>query len=134
MSYSGLFWILGSLFGFLGVAFGAFGAHALRAVLPVDLMTIFETGVRYQMYHALALFVAAIAAAVRPSKLTMAAGWFFIFGITVFSGTLYLLALTGSRWLGAITPIGGAALLGGWACLGISGWRQMAARKIEGSR
>jgi uncharacterized membrane protein YgdD (TMEM256/DUF423 family) len=115
-----LFAGLGALLGFVGVALGAFGAHALRARLtPADL-AIFETGVRYQMYHALALFCVAWAATRWSGGLVHAAGWSFVAGILVFSGSLYVLVLTGQRWMGAITPIGGVALLLGWALLA---WR-----------
>ena len=108
---------LGALLAFLGVALGAFGAHALRARLtPADL-DIFETGVRYQMYHALALFCVAWAATRWPGGLVNAAGWSFVAGVLVFSGSLYVLVLTGQRWMGAITPLGGLALLIGWALL-----------------
>jgi uncharacterized membrane protein YgdD (TMEM256/DUF423 family) len=112
-----LFWMLGCGFGFLAVAAGAFGAHALRDRLPPDLLAVFETAARYQMYHALALLAAAWAAAQWPGSSAGLAGWFFTAGILIFSGTLYLLALTGTRWLGAITPLGGVALLVGWVLL-----------------
>ena len=115
-----VFWILGSLFGFLAVAAGAFGAHALRARLAPDLLAVFETAARYQMYHALALLVVAMAAARWPDPAFRAAGWLFTAGIVVFSGSLYLLALTGVRWLGAITPLGGLAFLGGWIALALA--------------
>ena len=101
----------------LAVLLGAFGAHALRARLsPADL-AIFETGVRYQMYHALALLAVAWAVSRWPSSATTAAGWLFVVGIVVFSGSLYVLVLTGQRWLGAVTPFGGLAMVCGWACL-----------------
>ncbi len=102
---------------FLGVAFGAFGAHALKARLTPDLLDIFETGVRYQMYHAFALFVAAWGWFRWPRRGFVIAGWLFAAGIVVFSGSLYLLALTGVRAWGAVTPLGGLAFLGGWLCL-----------------
>jgi uncharacterized membrane protein YgdD (TMEM256/DUF423 family) len=111
------FGVLGGLFGFLAVAFGAFGAHALRARLtPADL-AIFETGVRYQMYHALALLLVTIFLARGGSGASPLAGWGFTVGIVVFSGSLYLMVLTGERWLGAVTPLGGLAFLLGWAAL-----------------
>jgi uncharacterized membrane protein YgdD (TMEM256/DUF423 family) len=110
---------LGALLAFLGVAFGAFGAHALRARLtPADL-AIFETGVRYQMYHALALLVVAWAVTRWPEGSVHAAGWAFLVGVLVFSGSLYVLVLTGLRWMGAITPLGGILLLLGWALLAL---------------
>jgi uncharacterized membrane protein YgdD (TMEM256/DUF423 family) len=117
------FWVLGCVFGFLGVAAGAFGAHALRGRVPPDLLAVFETAARYQMYHALAL-LAASRVARRPCG--RAAGWLFAAGIVVFSGSLYVLALVGVRWLGAITPIGGAAFLAGWVALAVAGWREAA--------
>lgn len=111
------FWRLGCIFAFLGVAAGAFGAHALRTRVPPDLLAVFETGARYQMYHALALLAVALAAARVPSRVLRAAGWLFAAGIVVFSGSLYLLALTGVRVLGAITPLGGLCFLAGWIAL-----------------
>lgn len=122
-----IFWILGCLFGFLAVAAGAFGAHGLRARLTPDLLAVFETAARYQMYHAVALLAVAWAADRWPGGVTQAAGWSFTVGILIFCGTLYLLALTGIRWLGAITPIGGAAFLLGWLLLGWAALRGGAA-------
>jgi uncharacterized membrane protein YgdD (TMEM256/DUF423 family) len=107
----------GAISALLAVAAGAFGAHALRSRLPPDLVAVFETGARYQMYHALALFVVAWAVTRWPGIAVRAAGWLFIGGTVVFSGSLYLLALSGTRWLGAITPIGGLLFLTGWAAL-----------------
>jgi uncharacterized membrane protein YgdD (TMEM256/DUF423 family) len=120
-----LFFALGALSGAMSVALGAFGAHGLRARLAADLLTTFETGVRYQMYHALALL--AVAWAVNRwmgSGLPVAAGWLFVAGTVFFSFSLYLLALTGQRWLGAITPLGGVACVAGWICLALAAWRQ----------
>ena len=118
-----VFWLLGCLFGFAAVAAGAFGAHALRARLAPEMLAVFETGARYQMYHALALLAAAWVASQWPSGAATAAGWLFTAGIVLFSGSLYLLALTGTRWLGAITPLGGVAFLAGWVALALAGWR-----------
>jgi uncharacterized membrane protein YgdD (TMEM256/DUF423 family) len=112
-----LFFILGSLMAFLAVALGAFAAHALKTRLSADMLAIFEVGVRYHMYHALGLIAAAWACARWPGSGAHYAGWAFLFGIIVFSGTLYLLSVTGARWLGAITPIGGVAFLVGWGIL-----------------
>ncbi|MSR36339.1 MAG: DUF423 domain-containing protein [Gemmatimonadetes bacterium] len=109
---------IGAVLGFLGVAAGAFGAHALRARLTPEDLGIFETAARYQMYHALALIGVAWAAGRWPGAAANASGWLFLAGTIVFSGSLYLLVLTGPRWLGAVTPIGGLALLGGWLALG----------------
>ena len=117
------FWILGCFFGLVGVAAGAFGAHALRERVPTDLLAVFETGARYQMYHALALLAVALAASRWPGGGWSLPGWLFTAGIVVFSGSLYLLALTGTRWLGAITPIGGVCFLAGWALLALAGMR-----------
>jgi len=109
---------LGALSGFVGVAAGAFGAHALKARLAPDLLAAFHTGAQYQMYHALALLAAAWAVARWPGGAATAAGWLFLAGTLLFSGSLYALALSGVRALGAVTPIGGLAFLAGWACLG----------------
>lgn len=110
------FFALAAVNGFVAVAAGAFGAHALRDRLSERHMEVFEIGVRYQMYHALALIGAAwMVAAGAP--LARAAGWCFVAGIVVFSGSLYALALTGQSKLGAITPIGGLGFLAGWALL-----------------
>ena len=112
------FLLIGAVLGFLGVAVGAFGAHGLRGRLSPDMLAVFEIGVRYQMYHVFALLVvaAAIGHAGR-TRLLMAAGWCFIAGILIFSGSLYALALSGTTMFGAITPIGGLGFLIGWACL-----------------
>jgi len=112
-----LFFVIGALSAFTGVAAGAFGAHALRSRLAPDMLVVFEVGVRYQMYHALALVACAWAVTRWPGPLTAAAGWLFIAGTIVFSGSLYALSVTGYRWLGAITPLGGLAFLAGWLCL-----------------
>jgi len=112
------FLLIGAAFGFLGVAFGAFGAHALRNRLSPDMLAVFETGVRYQMYHALAiLIVAAATGHFGNARLLGAAGWTFTAGVVLFSGSLYALALSDVRVLGAITPIGGLLFLAGWAML-----------------
>jgi len=118
-----IFFSLGALLAGLGVVLGAFGAHALRATLSLEDLATFEIGVRYQMYHALALFVVAWATTQWPVPTVHAAGWLFVTGIVVFSGSLYVLVLTGQRWLGAITPIGGVALILGWALLAWSAIR-----------
>lgn len=117
------FFGLGALSAFLGVAAGAFGAHALRSRLSPDLLAVFETGARYQMYHALALLAVAWAVTRWPGALTTWAGWLFVTGTILFSGSLYALALSGARWLGAITPLGGLAFLAGWACLALAASR-----------
>jgi uncharacterized membrane protein YgdD (TMEM256/DUF423 family) len=108
---------LGAASAFISVAAGAFGAHGLRARLAPDLLAAFETGARYQMYHALGLIAAAFALSRWPGPWPVRAGWLFVAGTVLFSGSLYTLALTGIRWLGAITPFGGVAFLAGWVCL-----------------
>ncbi len=118
-----LFFMIGSIAAFLGVAFGAFAAHMLKTRLPEDLFNIFEVGVRYHFYHALALFAAAWACTRWPGNLTTLSGWLFLAGIIIFSGSLYVLSISGVRWLGAITPIGGLAFLAGWACLFIAAFK-----------
>jgi uncharacterized membrane protein YgdD (TMEM256/DUF423 family) len=109
-----LFYICAGVAGFLGVALGAFAAHGLKSRLEPDLLAAFETGVRYQLYHVFALCAAAWGWARWPGRWFAFAGWAFVAGIAIFSGSLYLLALTGSRWSGAVTPIGGLAFLLGW--------------------
>ena len=111
------FLFVGALAGFVGVALGAFGAHGLRNRLSPEMLAVFETGVRYQMFHALAILITAIALARIDGWSVRAAGWSFGAGIVLFSGSLYLSALTGVRSLGAVTPLGGLAFLAGWALL-----------------
>lgn len=116
--------VLGAASAFLSVAAGAFGAHALKARLSADLLTIFETGARYHMYHSLGLIAVGLVAQARPSPLLNGAGWAMLAGILLFSGSLYALALTGVRALGAITPLGGLGFLVGWVLLALGAWRQ----------
>ena len=99
------------------MALGAFAAHGLKATLAPEMLSAFETGVRYQMYHAFALFAAAWGLARWHTRAFAVAGWLFVAGIVIFSGSLYLMAATGMRWLGAVTPLGGLAFLAGWLCL-----------------
>jgi len=99
------------------VALGAFAAHGLKTTLTPEMLATFETGVRYQMYHAFALFAAAWGFTRWQTRAFTLAGWLFVAGIVIFSGSLYLLAFTGARWLGAVTPLGGLAFLAGWLCL-----------------
>ena len=118
------FFILASILSGLAVALGAFGAHALKARLSPDMLQIFETGVRYHFYHALALGLVVVAMQYWPkTNLPTIAGWLFIVGIVIFSGSLYILSTSGVRWWGAITPIGGVAFIAGWACLALAAWR-----------
>ncbi len=112
-----LFFAAGAISGFLSVALGAFGAHGLKNRLSAEMLAIFETGVRYQMYHALALLAVAWACSRWPGTWSAGSGWLFLAGTLIFSGSLYVLALSGVRWLGAITPLGGLAFLAGWLCL-----------------
>jgi uncharacterized membrane protein YgdD (TMEM256/DUF423 family) len=117
----------GALSGALAVAIGAFGAHALRERLSPEDLATFETGVRYHFYHVAGLLAAAAAAGRwtgRAAGLTRAAGWLFVAGTVLFSGSLYLLALSGVRWLGAIAPLGGAALIAGWLSLAWAALRE----------
>ena len=112
-----LFLAFGSGFALIAVITGAFAAHALKSRLSPDMFQVFEVAVRYQTYHALGLIAVAWASTQWSSQLITASGWLFVAGIVIFSGSLYILSLTGVRWLGAITPIGGAAFIIGWACL-----------------
>lgn len=121
-----LFITIGALSGFVAVALGAFGAHSLRERLSAEMLQVFQTGVTYQMYHALALIGVGILLArfsVDGSTWLTASGWLFLAGTILFSGSLYLLSLTGTSWLGAITPLGGVAFLLGWLALAIGIWR-----------
>jgi uncharacterized membrane protein YgdD (TMEM256/DUF423 family) len=124
MTRAALFGVLAGLFGFLGVAAGAFGAHALRARLASDMLAVFETGARSQLIHALALVAVAIALERGPSRALTLAGWLFTAGQVVFPGSLYALALTGVRVWGAVTPLGGLCYLAGWLALMVGFWRR----------
>lgn len=115
---------LGAIMGFFSVAAGAFGAHALKQKLQPEMLSIFEIGARYQMYHALAMCLVVWASTLIPGLLTSLSGWLFFAGTLIFSGSLYLLALTGIRVLGAITPIGGVILLIAWACFAIAAFQK----------
>ena len=112
----------GALSAAVAVVLGAFAAHALRARISPELLTTFETGVRYQMYHALALAGLAWAVERWPGPPLVWAGWCFVAGTVLFSGSLYVLVLTGLRWLGAITPLGGLAFIGGWLLVAWAAW------------
>lgn len=111
------FFSAGAVAAFVAVALGAFGAHSLRNKLSPDMLAIFEVGVRYQMYHALGLIAVAWGINRWPEANLNSAGWAFIIGIIIFSGSLYILSTTGIRWLGAVTPLGGLAFLIGWAIM-----------------
>ncbi|MBD8568605.1 MULTISPECIES: DUF423 domain-containing protein [Pseudomonas syringae group] len=117
------FLMLAAFFGFTGVALGAFAAHGLKGRLTAEYLTIFQTGVLYQLVHALALLGVAVLAAQLPGRLVTWAGVSFAIGILLFSGSLYALTLSGISKLGIITPFGGLAFLFGWATLGLAAWR-----------
>lgn len=120
-----VFFGIGSASALIAVALGAFGAHGLRARIVPDMLTTFEIGVRYQMYHALALLAVGAIAGRLPTGAVSAAGWLFVAGTVIFSGSLYTLALSGQRWLGAVTPLGGLAFLAGWAVLAWAAWSRL---------
>lgn len=115
--------VLAALLLFVAVALGAFGAHALKARLPADLLAIFETGARYHMVHAIGIALAAWAASRFPGAAATWAGWLFLAGTVLFSGSLYALALSGVRALGAVTPLGGVAFIAGWIALAVAALR-----------
>ena len=114
------FLLIGALFAFLGVAFGAFGAHGLRNRLSPEMLAVFETAVRYQMYHSLALLLVGLMMAPMGGPMIRTAGWAFTIGIVLFSGSLYVLALTGASAFGIVTPFGGLAFLVGWTALALA--------------
>ena len=121
-----VFITIGALSGFLAVALGAFGAHSLRDRLSADMLQVFQTGVTYQMYHALALIGVGLLLtrfSVDGSPWLLGSGWLFVAGSLLFSGSLYVLSLSGVTWSGAITPLGGIAFLLGWLALALSVWR-----------
>lgn len=118
-----IFFALGCLSGFIGVACGAFGAHALRARISPEMLDVWKTGVTYELTHALALLAIAWAAQRFPNGPWAAAGWCFIAGTVLFSGSLYALSTSGVRMLGAITPLGGLCFLAGWILLGVTALR-----------
>ncbi len=113
--------LLGATSAAIAVAAGAFGAHELRTRIAPEMLAVFETGARYQMYHALALVMLGLSTAPGSHRLTR---WCFGVGTLLFSGSLYMLALTGERWWGAVTPLGGAGFLAGWICLAITAYRE----------
>ena len=136
------FLVLGSSLGLVGVVLGAFGAHALRRRIPAERLASFETGVRYQLIHALALFAVVLVGRLRYATVVggeasgfaatsyfgsiggaaVAAGWLFVAGIVLFSGSLYAVAMTGQRRWGAVTPVGGVCWVAGWASLAVASW------------
>jgi uncharacterized membrane protein YgdD (TMEM256/DUF423 family) len=120
-----LFFTLGCLSALVGVALGAFGAHGLRGRVTPEMLNVFEVGVRYQLYHALALLAVGAIAGRLPGGAFAIAGWLFVAGTVVFSGSLYVLVVSGQRWLGAVTPLGGLALLAGWLVLAWAAWSRL---------
>lgn len=121
------FAITGALLGSLAVAAGAFGAHGLKSVLSEESLVVYETAVRYQMYHAVALITCGLIGMLHPvanhRRVTLA-GWLFLIGTALFSGSLYVLAISGLRWIGAFTPFGGIAFICGWLAMGLSLWKR----------
>jgi uncharacterized membrane protein YgdD (TMEM256/DUF423 family) len=115
---------LGCMFAALSVAAGAFGAHSLKVIISPDMLAVFETAARYQMYHALALLIVGSMLKYLPERSIRVAGWCFVAGIVLFSGSLYVIALTATRWVGVITPLGGAAFLAGWIALALNLWKK----------
>lgn len=122
MNHGRLFLAAGALGGLLTVAFGAFAAHGLRHQISPEMLLVFNKGVLYQGLHALALLATGIMSTRNASRALSTAGWSFLLGIVLFSGSLYLLAMTGSSWLGILTPVGGISFLVGWFSLLIGGW------------
>jgi len=120
------FFIIGSILGGLAVATGAFGAHGLKNIVSPELLDTWDKAVRYQMYHALALLALAWAVTHWPAqiKVLTLGGWFLLAGVVLFSGSLYILVLSGIKWLGAITPFGGVAMVAGWVCLLLAAWKK----------
>jgi uncharacterized membrane protein YgdD (TMEM256/DUF423 family) len=118
MTHPFIFW--GAANAALAVAMGAFGAHGLKAALAPDLLAVYQTGAQYHIFHALGLLLVGIIASNGPRALLSWAGWLLFAGIVLFSGSLYLLAISGERWLGMITPFGGTAFIAGWVLLAIA--------------
>ena len=124
LSSERLFLGIGALSAGISVAAGAFGAHALVGLVTTERIAVWETAARYQMYHALALMIVAYLASQKAAGPVRIGGWLFVVGTLIFSGSLYTLVLTDIRWLGAITPIGGTAFIGGWLALAWGVWRR----------
>src|SRR4051812_32374895 len=122
------FLVFGSIIAGLGVAAGAFGAHALKEILDAPMLQVFETATRYLMYHAFGLCIVSWAIDRYPEQRLQKSGWLFIIGILLFSGSLYGVSLAGIRWLGAVTPVGGLTFITGWLLLGWGVWRDTLSR------
>lgn len=121
-----LFLIIGSIAMALAVGLGAFGAHSLKEMLTDEMLDIFETGVKYHFYHAIGLLVIAFVAQLIPdSSLLQWSGWLMLAGIFIFSGSLYILSISGIRWMGAITPIGGLCFIVAWILLALASWQNL---------
>jgi uncharacterized membrane protein YgdD (TMEM256/DUF423 family) len=118
-----VFFLYGTVSALVGVAAGAFGAHGLKGRLDPEMLSVFKVGVQYQMYHAFALIAAAGAHTKWPSRFVRIGGWLFVIGTILFSGSLYLLSVSGVQWIGAVTPLGGLAFLAGWGCIAWAAWR-----------
>jgi len=131
MSMDRRFFSIGAALALVGVAAGAFGAHGLEGRVTVERLATWDTAAQYQVVHALALLAVAWATTVWPGRITSAAGWLFVAGTLLFSGSLYLLVLTDTPWLGAVTPLGGLAFLAGWACLALAPRRRGSHRHEE---
>jgi uncharacterized membrane protein YgdD (TMEM256/DUF423 family) len=125
------FLALGSILAGLGVAAGAFGAHALKDILDPPMLQVFETATRYVMYHAFGLCIVSWAIDRYPEQRLEKSGWLFLIGILLFSGSLYVVSLAGIRWVGAVTPIGGLAFMTGWLLLAWGVWRDARARSVN---
>ena len=125
------FLALGSILAGLGVAAGAFGAHALKEILDPSMLQVFETATRYVMYHAFGLCIVSWAIDRFPEQRLEKSGWLFLIGILLFSGSLYVVSLAGIRWMGAVTPIGGLAFMTGWLLLAWGVWRDARARSVN---
>lgn len=115
--------VLGAVLVGIGVAAGAFGAHGLADAVSVDRLRVYETAVRYHLIHALAMIIAGVLAVAAPAVSVVATGYLFLAGIVLFSGSLYLLVLTDTSWLGAITPLGGLAWIAAWGFLAFAAWK-----------
>lgn len=122
---SSLFLLIGGGFAGVAVAVGAFGAHFLKGNLDPQMLAVFETAARYQMYHGLGLCIVAWAIDRYPNQPLAPVGWLFVIGVVLFSGSLYMLALSGVRWLGALTPLGGTAFITGWGLFARGVWKSL---------